>query len=186
MKRAILFSTTLLLAAIPATSFANTYTVSRDSLVTFLAKITGSSFQAKTEKLTGTVEFNADRTEVVKAKLEVKVDTIKTGMSMRDSHMRNNYLESKKYPSVIYTAKNLPFNPTKSSTNKITGKFAIHGQEKEATVEMKVTEVSQNKMVLEGKSILNILDYGIKQPTFMVVEMKPNIKIELMIVLKKK
>ena len=186
MKRAMLFSAILFLVAIPATSSADTYTVSGDSLVTFLAKITGSSFLAKTEKLTGTVEFNADRTKVVKAILEVKVDTIKTGMSMRDSHMRNNYLESEKYPSIVYAAKNLPFNPTNSSTSKIKGKFAIHGKEKEPTVEMKVTEVSQNKMVLRGKHDLNILDYGIKQPKFMVVAMQPNIEIELMIVLKKK
>tara|TARA_B100000586_G_C19977345_1_gene370430 strand:+ start:167 stop:631 length:465 start_codon:yes stop_codon:yes gene_type:complete len=154
--------------------------------VTFLAKITGSRFKAKTEKLIGIVEFNANRTQLIKAKLEVKVDTIKTGMSMRDQHMHNNYLEAKKYPSIVYTTENLPFNPNNSSSNKIIGKFSIHGKEKAAVADIKVTHVSQNKIILEGKFTLNILDYGIKQPKFMVVEMKPNIEIELLIVLQKK
>src|SRR2546428_444304 len=79
---------------------AGSYKPAKGSEVTFVAKITASSFEAKSEALAGTVDFDAAGATVHSAAITVKADSFETGVGMRDGHMRDKYLEASKFPLI--------------------------------------------------------------------------------------
>lgn len=103
----------------------------------------------KTSAITGkvTVDDSLDLTKPVQANFDVDLASIDTGIPLRNEHMRDNFLETKKYPTATFVLKKLD-NPPKQlkegQTVKLsgTGDFSIHGK----TVSKKVTvEVTYSK-----------------------------------------
>lgn len=61
------------------------------------------------------------------------LSTINTGLGLRDRHMRENYLETKKYPSVEFVGKikeNVVLTKGKKKIAIAIGNFKIHDVEK--------------------------------------------------------
>src|SRR4051794_1886561 len=52
----------------------------------------GGAFEARTKAVSGDVAPGADNATVTGA-VRVRLDTLETGIGLRDEHMRNNYLE---------------------------------------------------------------------------------------------
>ena len=81
----------------------------------------------------------------VEASFEVDLATIDTGIKLRDEHMRDNFLETKKYPKAIFKLKKIiPGTETKlidSASLKLSaeGDFTVHGVTVKKTIPLKVT-----------------------------------------------
>jgi polyisoprenoid-binding protein YceI len=172
--------------ASPEVSSTQIFQVERESKIDFSAKITGSSFKGESRALKGTIELDLRAKQLKKVHILLPADSIKTGMGKRDSHMYDKYLETDKYPIITFKAQNVPFDVATGSKAVIEGTFAIHGVEKPVKMEFTVKSIGPNDFMIDSEFELNIEDYGIKQPKFMVVKMNKVLKMELRLIMRKK
>ena len=135
-----------------------------------LEDITGLSNDVK-----GSVTFNVNDLKTLKGKISVSVASIKTGIDMRDGHMRSaNWLDADSFPETSFEIKKV--NDVKSVadnklTAKVTGDFTLHGVTKEVIAETTLTyldESEQTKMRAPGdllgvqaKFNVKLSDYGV-------------------------
>lgn len=88
-----------------------------------------------TSKVSGkiSIDDNFDLTKPCTATFDVDLASIDTGIGLRNEHMRENFLETKKYPKASFVLKKLEKGPKKLEsgkkvTVKATGDFSLHGK----------------------------------------------------------
>lgn len=114
---------------------------------------------AKGGKVDGTITLADDKVSGV---LKVKLSDFKTGIEMRDNHMKDKYLEVSKYPEAI-----LFLDPAKSSNNfewkgllEIKGQKAkITGKAKNETIEGKIKTEAEFKVKLSDYPVIGVPQY---------------------------
>ena len=164
---------------------ATSYVVGEGSEISFVAKITGSSFRGKSKSLEGKVELNETGDTLVGAFIKVKASGFKTGMSQRDNHMRRKYIEASRFPWVSFKVEEPTGVLYDGTPMDLVGTISFHGVEKKSTAKVRVINRSEEGLVIKADFELNILDYGIKQPKFTVVKMAPLLKFEVTLALRK-
>src|SRR5258705_833579 len=116
-------------------SWSATSAVAQDRLhvadgdVTVVCPLTvGGSFEARTKALSGDVGPAPQQAGAIGGALLVKLDTLETGIGLRDHHMRDNYLEVGKGAGYdVATIENIQVDKTDwNGTFKAT--LLLHGQ----------------------------------------------------------
>ncbi len=125
---------------------------------------------------TSDVSVADDGTTVV---VDVKLDALSTGISLRDKHAKN-YLEVATYPSatlkVARAALKFP-EAGKSAEADAKGSFTLHGQTKDVTFHYSAKR-DGDVFSVKGTLNVNMTDYGIKTPSYLGVGVKPDVVIE--------
>lgn len=151
--------------------------------VEFLSKASLNEFTGVSSSLNGLVDLDKNLLDFF-----VDLNTVKTGIGLRDRHMRENYLETKKFPFAEFTGKieTLP-TLTKGQSKEVLakGKFKIHGVEHEIAVPGKLTMISENEIKLEAKFKVLLSDYKIDIPTVVFYELSEEQVVTIQAVLKK-
>jgi len=117
--------------------------------------------------------------------VEVDLATLKTGIGLRDRHMRENHLETERYPQAIFRGARIvpaagqPAGARRSLTTapqtmEIAGEFELHGVRRALRL-----PVVLSLHEAEGRAILKIechfqvglADYGIARPQFLVMKL---------------
>jgi polyisoprenoid-binding protein YceI len=117
----------------------------------------------------------------------VDLTTLKTGIGLRDTHMREQYLETHEYPTTIFelirvieTDQNI-LTDQKPVKILAEGNFTVHGVTRAITVPLTITyikESEETKPKLPG-DLLHIVgtfdvllsDYDIKRPQFVILKL---------------
>jgi polyisoprenoid-binding protein YceI len=86
--------------------------------------------QGKTAAILGYVSFDPANTSTCEGYLRVDAASLKTGIELRDEHMRTKHLHTDKFPYIEFKLKSvsgLPANLAsgRSSTCQVTGDFSI-------------------------------------------------------------
>lgn len=99
--------------------------------VAFVSETTLESFTGQSGSLNGLIDLDKKTVDFF-----LDMNTVKTGISLRDEHMRGTYLETKKYPFAEFTGHVEGFNPASADTQRVTvkGTFTVHGVAKERTI----------------------------------------------------
>jgi polyisoprenoid-binding protein YceI len=183
-------TTTLLLSMCFIINFGYTKTYKVDSTqnnsITFYAEATFGSFKGVTDKIEGYVKWDMEDT-LPAGELNFKIDleSIDTGIGMRNKHMRNKYLETDQYPNATFTGIITSWEKRSDSLfeAKTKGTMNIHGTENEFTASARVYIISNRlKVVTDFK--INITDYNIKQPSFLFTSMNKIVRLRLVFYLK--
>jgi polyisoprenoid-binding protein YceI len=135
-----------------------------------------------TNKITGSVtvddSLNLSK-KPLQAEFDVDLASIDTGIPLRNEHMRDNFLETSKYPKASFKLKTLAGGPTLKPGQKTkliaTGDFTLHGKTVQKKVPVFVTYLKRCKMTEEktpGCDLLQIstefnvpfADHDIKRP----------------------
>jgi polyisoprenoid-binding protein YceI len=125
------------------------------------------TFSGISENLNGLVNLESGALDFF-----LDLNTLKTGVGLRDRHMRTNYLETSKYPFAEFTGKidNLPKNLTSKTPVSAKGKFKIHGVERDIVVEGFLSQKG-NQLLLEATWTLLLKDYNIEVPKVVFYEL---------------
>lgn len=168
MKSLFIYVFTICLIAFPGISKAQVFKTENGS-VEFLSKASLNEFTGVSSSLNGLVDLEKNLLDFF-----IDLNTVKTGIGLRDRHMRENYLETKKFPFAEFTGKieALP-NFVKGQTKEVIakGKFKIHGVEREIEVPGKLTMISDIEMKLEAQFKVLLSDYKIDIPTVVFYEL---------------
>lgn len=111
--------------------------------------------------------------------VSVALANLSTGISLRDHHMKEKYLEVPKYPSGVLTvAKSSLRIPAGGSQVEadVPGTLTLHGQTRPVTVHY--TAKSDGPATsAQGKFHINMTEFGIVVPSYLGVTVKPDVDI---------
>jgi polyisoprenoid-binding protein YceI len=131
----------------------------------------GFKLEGKTEE----VSLLDDGKKVV---ISVPLATLKTGIDLRDRHMREKYLEVDKFPNavleVLWSVIHLPTDG-QTSTQTVPGKMTLHGKTRDVSVTYTLKRVGE-AFEASGTLPLNLKDFDIILPNYLGVTVKPDIE----------
>jgi polyisoprenoid-binding protein YceI len=115
----------------------------------------------------GSTEKNGD--QFVAHNIALKLDTLKTGIDLRDDHMKKKYLETDKYPEAVLTQ-------AVGKDGNFTGELLVHGVKKpiQGTYKLVGDQFVCNFTV-------SINDFGIAKVKYMGVGVSDSVPVEISI-----
>ncbi len=178
MKRLVLF-----FFFITNVSAAQTY-LTESGNVNFLSKAPLNEFNGVSDKLNGLIDLSQNLLDFY-----VDLNTLDTGIGLRDKHMRDNYLETEKYPFAEFTGKMSPIpmlnSGTKSPVSAI-GKFKIHGVERQIEVKGTLSKNARGELELVAGFDILLSDYKIPVPKLVFYELAEKQEVTIKATLKPK
>lgn len=178
MKRLILF-----FFFITNVTAAQSY-ITESGNVDFLSKAPLNEFNGVSDKLNGLIDLSQNLLDFY-----IDLNTLDTGIGLRDKHMRDNYLETESFPFAEFTGKLSPV-PTLNSGDKIkvsaVGKFKIHGVEREIEVKGTLSKNSKGELELDAGFEVLLSDYNIPLPKLVFYELADKQEVTIKATLKPK
>jgi len=112
--------------------------------------------------------------------LEVDLGSLDTGVGMRNRHMRDDYLEVKKYPYAVYTGVIERVEATDSGAYRVTaaGTMEIHGVKKRMEVPCEVTEAGPGYRA-HCLFHVRLPDFRIEIPKLMFLKLSDDIALDV-------
>jgi polyisoprenoid-binding protein YceI len=133
----------------------------------------GMTIEGKADELTASEKDNV-------LTVVVPLSHLKTGMALRDKHLRG-YLNTKKYPNatlaIARSALQMPADK-KSINGKATGRLTLHGKTREVPFTYKASN-RNNQYRVQGKTKLDIREFGIEVPCYLGVCTKPEVDVDV-------
>jgi len=174
---------TLLLAlSWAATALAADFTIkpSQDkNLVVFTSKATLESFQGKTKQVSGQVSCDpASLADSVTVRVEVDLASLDTGIPMRNKHMRENHLETAKYPKAVFEGGRIleasarTLSPGTTVHLRLAGQFDLHGVKRPLEAPVDVTLAKDGSLQITTHFDVALADYKIDRPSFLVMKLE--------------
>lgn len=158
--------------------------------VQFRSEAASETVVGKTRTVTGFVELDP-ASDATPARGEVHVDltSLKTGIDLRDRHMRENHLETSRYPEAVFTLTSLalPSGALPEGVRtavRLQGRLNLHGVEHEVAPETYLTYTSGGSpsLHIEARFTVDLADYNIKRPQFLVLRLAEKQQIEVNLV----
>jgi len=144
-----------------------------------LEDVTGIS-----KEVNGTVTFNVTDLKTLKGKISISAASIKTGIDLRDEHLRSaNWLDADAYPEISFVIKSISdirqIEANKLQAN-VTGDFTAHGVTKEVVADvtmMYLDESEKTKAKAPGDLLGVEAKFNIKLSDFNVSNMALGVRV---------
>ena len=112
-------------------------------------------------------------------KITVPLAAMKTGISVRDKHMHEKYLQTPNYPSSELTVSRSALKIPAEGANvnqETTGDLLLHGKHKPVNFRYTCTREG-SKLKVHGAMHLNMNEFGIEVPVYLGVTVKPDVDV---------
>jgi polyisoprenoid-binding protein YceI len=172
---------TLLLALVFAGSETQ-YKVdtSKKNVVKFISEAPLENFEGVTENIDGYLLHASDSlTEKSEVYFAVDLRTLDTGIGLRNRHMREDYLETDKYPLAKFKGRIVKATPQGQSVSvTVDGRMFIHGVTQPLTVQGRLIP-EKNGYRVQATSTVKLSDYKIPIPQLMFMKINESIRLSL-------
>ena len=170
----------LVLATSPASATPFVVRAGGENKVVFVSKASMESFEGKTNKLEGTI--NVDPAKVgdsAAVHFEVDLASLDTGIAMRNKHMRENHLETAKYPKAVFDGAAIrgPGDAVLTSGKTIPldveGTFTLHGVSRRIRITVQTTYQPNDggRITFQTRFPVLLADYAISRPQFLFLKL---------------
>ncbi len=150
-----------------------------DGEVTIVCPLTvGGSFEAKSRDVRGQVVTRADQPGAIDGALHVNLQTLSTGIGLRDRHMRENYLEVQKGPEyATATLEQIRVERLAGATT-LKGVLLLHGQRREVSGTAAMKE-QDGRIRVQAQFALKVSEFEIPKPSYLGVGVRDEIQIRV-------
>lgn len=164
-----------LVRSAPAAEFA--IAPNAASRIEFVSKAPMETFGGKTRAVSGSVSLDpAGLADSIDVQVNVDMSTLDTGIDMRNKHMRENHLETEKYPQATFrggrlsklSATSLAEGQTVSGI--IVGEMELHGVKKPMEAPIDLT-LHKGALHVVSRFKIKLPDYNIARPQFLVMKL---------------
>ena len=176
---------TIVLVCLTGTTIvaAGTWPVSEADVRVMCPMTVGGSFDVKTNALSGSVSANASRSTALDGSLAVDLHTLDTGISLRNEHLRQQYLEVDKapgYDKAVLTEIELQGLNRDAPEGKgsFSGSLALHGVTKPVTGHVEVRKGGAGLQV-KASFPVRLADYAIAEPRYLGVGVKDTVQVNV-------
>ena len=125
--------------------------------------------------ISGSVTFSVNDLKTLKGKISVSVASVKTGIDLRDEHMRSaGWLNAESFPEISFEIKKVSDIKSVEGnklTAKVTGNFTLHGVTKEVVANATLTYLDESETTkmrapgdllgVQAKFNVKLSDYGV-------------------------
>ena len=172
-----------LLALTTGTSHATDFVVrpGKDTNVVFTSKAPIETFEGKTHSLEGKLTLEPGTVgDSITVHLEVDLASLDTGKALRNKHMREEHLETAKYPKAVFDGATVlspagaKLEPGKNVAFQIEGTFTLHGVSRRLRCDATATYTPQGKggaIAFSATFPVTLSDYSIKRPEFLFLKL---------------
>ena len=142
----------------------------------------GGSFEAKTDSLSG--ELRADPAQAAKLSGELSVDlrALDTGISLRNTHMRENYLEvgrGEGFERAVLGDIVLGADvATASGSTTFTATLLVHGVKKPVAGTARISRAGDEVRV-DAAFPVRLAEFGIPDPRYLGVGVKDQVQVKV-------
>lgn len=154
--------------------------MSESGYVEFVSTAPLLEFKGISNQLTGLIDMDKSL-----ADFYVDLNTLDTGINLRNNHMRDSYLETDKYRFAEFTG-NLTqgFDPSVKREQEVTvsGTFQIHGVERDIKVSGTLKPV-ESGLQLDASWTMLLEDYNIDKPQVVFYELASEQTVNISILL---
>ncbi|HEU4929675.1 MAG TPA: YceI family protein [Candidatus Krumholzibacteria bacterium] len=178
MTRILLTSALALMIAVPALATEYRVKPGAPNKVVFVSKAATETFEGKTDRIEGHITFDpASAVDTVIVELDVDMKSLDTGIGKRNSHMKENHLETEKYPKATFKGasvigpKGTVLAAGKTVTFECEGDFTLHGVTKRLRVNVDVTPRDENTLAFKTSFKVPLADYNISRPKFLFLKL---------------
>lgn len=158
---------------------------SDDNLVKFTSSTALLDFDGITSNIDGYIYWEGEEVfgENNELYFEVDLNSVETGIGKRDRDMREDVLETDKYPKTWYKGKITNVSVDSGNKNKYSvssnGKMFLHGFEKELDINAEIEIVGDEMHVICNFSVF-LKDYEIEAPRLLAfIKVAEEIKLHL-------
>ena len=96
----------------------------------------------------------------MKVEAKIDVNSIDTGISKRDRHLRSaDFFDAKRHPFIFFES--LKVEKIRDFEYKVLGNLTMRGVKKEITLEGKRKISTESDIIFEATSVINRQDFGI-------------------------
>ncbi len=169
------------LAAAPAAAETFVIVPGAGSVVRFVSKAPMESFEGRTDRVSGRVEVDcAAPGDSATVEVSVELAGLETGIGLRDRHMRENHLETDRYPRAVFRGATLRGAPAALAAGaepvacELSGSFELHGVTRPLRVPVRVglrEREGRRELVAEGRFPVALADFGIPRPQFLLLKL---------------
>ena len=152
-----------------------------ESKVVFVSKATVESFEGKTKQLEGHLVLDpANLGDTVSVHLEVDLASLDTGIAKRNKHMRENHLETAKYPKAVFDGISVhgpagaKLEPGKPAALDVEGTFSLHGVSRRLRIQADVSydpKPGGARIMFHTVFPVGLADYAISRPEFLFLKL---------------
>lgn len=164
----------------PGQAWSQTW-LAMDGYAEFESRAPMLTFKGKSENLAGLINF-----EDGKIDFYLDLNTLDTGIELRNRHMRESYLETVKFPFAEFTGRletTFDFSSEGSQPARATGNFTIHGVQREILVEGTLRK-EENGIRLKASWTVLLEDHNIARPRVVFYELSDSQIVSIDILLK--
>ena len=183
MKKIILY----LLFMVPSLVFSEEWHVKKsdDNLVKFTSSTSLLDFDGITNNIDGYIYWEGEDVlgENNEIYFEVDLNSVETGIGKRDRDMREDVLETDKWPKTYFKGTITETNTNNKIPNKYnvvtTGKMFLHGKEKDLVINALI-QIDENLMGITCDFSIFLDDYDIEAPSLLAfIKVAEEIKLHL-------
>jgi polyisoprenoid-binding protein YceI len=143
--------------------------------ITFDSQADIETIVGTTNKAKGVVKADLEKGSGSVA-LSVPVASLKTGIDLRDEHLRSaQWMDADKFPEITFVSKKVERDGDSKNRVKVTGDFSMHGVSKEMTVKVEWKELTPESIKKAGfpdgrwlkfstEFPVKLADHGVKIP----------------------
>ena len=154
----------------------------KSNLVKFTSDAKIETFEGITSDIDGYLYWEGDSlTEKSEMYFEVDLNTVDTGIGLRNRHMRENYLETDQYPYTHFKGRIISSVPASDTTwsVKAKGTIFIHGVEKPLEVDGTINRTEDHEYRIRTQFIVKLSDFNIEIPSLMFLKIDENMHLML-------
>lgn len=167
------------LVVLPTTVGANGNLKVTSGEVSVLCPLTiGGDFEATTKSVSGDVAITPNDAQSVKGEVSVDLRSLDTGISLRNRHLRSNYLEVEKGPT--FAAARLRDIRVEKLAGKTTfrGMLTLHGESRPVSGTANIEPNGGGYRVVATFPV-RISDFRIPEPTYLGVGVKDEVVVRV-------
>ncbi len=139
----------------------------------------GGSFEAKTKALSGEVGPASQQAGGLGGALLVKLDTLETGIGLRDHHLRDSYLEVGKGAGYdVATLENIQLEKSEGKS-AFRGTLMLHGQKRQVSGTSTIHRRGDGTIHVDAEFQLKVSEFEIPKPTYLGVGVRDQIQVKV-------
>jgi polyisoprenoid-binding protein YceI len=175
----------VLLAAATLHAQSRTYAIAKggSNVAQFHAEDTYDSFDGKTSDVNGTIVADPASPAAASVQININVDSLDTGVGLRNKEMRERYLETNKFGTASFKSVSVA-GPASITANqpadiKVTGDLMLHGVTKRMTIPVRIVLIPDGRIHATTDFKIHLPDFGISVPHNVLVTVNDEVPVHL-------
>jgi polyisoprenoid-binding protein YceI len=151
---------------------SNLWAEARSSLHPVRVETTGLTGQVEAEIVDGRARLGAP------FRVEIDAERLRSGNGLVDGELQRR-LDTRKFPRVIGAVAEVAET---GGRWRLRGELTLHGVGQKTDAEVTVRVVDEKTIEIEGEKVIDMRDYGLTPPKFLIFKVQPDVKVRAKLV----